>query len=99
MFESVDVRILQFADDATIFVKDNKSLRKAVRQIEQSGLFSGLELNKGKCSSVDLKDFTLGKNIEAISWSNSDVKILGVHFGNNKDKVTEKNWSPTITQI
>ena len=34
MFESVDVRILQFADDATIFVKDRNSLRKAVRQIE-----------------------------------------------------------------
>ena len=99
MFESVDVRILQFADDATIFVKDRNSLRKAVRQIEEFGLFSGLELNKEKCALVDIKDFTLGENMEGIIWSNSDVKILGVHFGNNKDKVTEKNRSPKITKI
>ena len=100
MFESIDVRILQFADDATIFVKDRNSLRKAVRQIEQFGLFSGLELNNENfLQQTSVKDFTLGENIEGIFWSNSDVKILGVQFGNNKDKVTEKNWSPKITKI
>ena len=35
MFKSVDVRILQFADDATIFVEDRNSVQKTVRQIEQ----------------------------------------------------------------
>merc|ERR1712105_253611 len=53
----------------------------------------------GHSALVDIKDFTLGENIEGILWSNSDVNSLGVHFGNNKDKVTEKNWSPKITKI
>ena len=53
-----------------MFVKDRNSLRKAVRQIEQFGLFSGLEVNKEKNSLVDIKDFTLGENIEGIFWSN-----------------------------
>ena len=66
--------------------------RKAVRQIEQVGLFWDLELNKERCSLVDIKNFTLGENIlEGIFWSNSEVKILGDHFGNNKGNVTEKN--------
>ena len=99
MFKYVDVRILQFADDATIFVEDKNSVRKAVRHIEQFGLFSGLQLNKNKCSLVDIKDFTVNKDIEEIPWSDSDVKILGVTFGKNKDKITEKNWTPKITKI
>ena len=56
-------------------------------------------MNNLAYSLVDIKDFTLGENIEGICWSNSDVKILGVHFGNNKDKVTEKNWSPKIENL
>ena len=99
MFKSVDVRILQFADDATIFVNDIHSLRKAIKHIEQFGVYSGLELNKNKCSLVDMKNFAVNESIEGISWSNSDVKILGVYFGQNNDKVIEKNWSPKIAKI
>ena len=54
MFGTVEMKILQFADDATIFVDEMDSLKKAIKQIETFGVFSGLELNKTKSSIVNI---------------------------------------------
>ena len=99
MFKTVEVKILQFADDATIFVEDCNSIPKVIKQIERFGSFSGLELNKEKCSLVNIKDFSVSANVEGISWCDSEVKILGVYFGKDNNKVNYMNWSPKINKI
>ena len=99
LFDSVEIKILQFADDATFFVKDTTSLKKAIKQIEHFGLFSGLELNKSKSSIVNINGDTIDESIYGIPWTYSDVKILGVHFGENEQNLINLNWKPKISKI
>ena len=99
LFDSVEIKILQFADDATIFVKDTKSLKKAIEQIEHFGLFSGLELNKSKSSIANVNGDTIGESIYGIPWTYSDVKILKVQFGKNEQNLIDLNWKPKISKI
>ena len=97
MFESVEIKILQFADDATIFVEETESLKKAIKLLDDFSLVSGLNLNKSKSSIVDLNGSHVSGNVEGISLNDSNVKILGVYFGNNHD--TNHNWASKITKI
>lgn len=99
MFGTVEIKMLQFADDATIFVDEIDSLKKAIKQIETFGAFSGLELNKTKSSIVDISGNIVDKNVEGIPLSNSEVKILGVYFGGNEQTLMNKNWLPKISKI
>ena len=99
MFKTVEIKIVQFNDDATILVDEISSKRKVIKQIDNFGLFSGLELNKDKCSLVNVNDYSIGESVDDISWTNSDVKILGVYFGKDKDKINDKNWSPKFNKI
>ena len=97
MFKTVEIKILQFADDATIFVDEISSIRKVIKQIDNFGLYSGLELNKDKCSLVNVNDYSIGESVDGISWTNSDVKILRVYSG--KDKINDENFSPKLNKI
>lgn len=77
-----EVKLTQFADDTTIFVKDNVSINNVIKVLDEFAVLSGLHLNKAKCDTVWIGANRYNKNqVGNIHWKfypNNDIKILGV---------------------
>lgn len=87
-------------NEETMFLKDETSVVKCLKQIEQFGTVSGLKLNKEKPEG-----FSLGGSVNrndqmaGINWNKSCVKALGVYFGYDKKETEEKNWNDKLGSI
>lgn len=96
-----EVRICQLADDTTLFVKDRKSVERALEIVQCFGNKSGLELNKGKTEGLWLgtAKYKDAQNIGDIKWPAEPIKALGIYFGHDKNKVEQLNWEPKINKL
>jgi exonuclease III len=89
----MEIKIIQMADDTTVFVEDIESLNKTLEIIELFGLFAGLKLNKSKTEAM-----WLGKWRDSecqpigLKWV-KEVHSLGIFFSYNTDYVAQKNFS------
>ena len=87
------IKIIQMADDTTMFVEDSASLKKVLQIISLFHMFTGLKLNKTKTKAMWLEksrnsdDKPLG-----LKWVN-EVHSLGIFFSYNTDYVIEKNFT------
>ena len=97
------MKILQYCDDTTILVKDEKELAAAIKDIDEFSIISGLHLNKSKSFGM-----WIGKskhNVSTpgeISWIKPGelIKILGIYFSSVKEASNiEKNWIDRINRI
>lgn len=94
-------RILQFADDSTIFVEDEKSLIESLSIIDQFKSCSGLGLNLQKSQGINIGEVPLTTTTsQAIPWGDS-FKILGINFeiGDREDKEWQINFAPAIDKM
>ena len=94
------IKIRLFADDTTLFLRDQMDFREVLSKIKQFAFFSGLELNKEKSMAMIMsKKQTNTKNICDIKIVNK-VKILGVIFSNSKQPCNiDENYEPKIVQL
>ncbi len=98
-----EVKLTQFADDATLFLSDEHSLKKSFILIELFSQFSGLVLNKNKTEAIWLGCWKFRKKeICDIKWNtgpNNKVKILGIIFYADRtlDEI-EENWQTRISR-
>ena len=94
-------KIIQFADDTTLTMKDERDIRKTVEIIEKFQAFSGLKLNKLKCQGTWLgsrKNET--GNCGGIRMLKEKIKILGIYFSSeNEASLIEENWTEKIEKI
>ena len=78
-YDKNEVKITQFADDTTIFVKDEESIKNVLKTFELFSQISGLYINKLKSDAVWIgacREST--KEIGGINWKcvpNNNVKI------------------------
>ena len=99
-----EVKIIQFADDTTIFLDGTEgSLQKALNIIETFGTYSGLRMNKDKSELIWLgrKKHTkeiLCKN-STLSWGKTDFKLLGITFSTNLEEIPTKNYEPLLKKV
>ena len=97
------IKILQYCDDTTIIVKNEKELAAAIKDIDDFSHISGLELNKTK--SYGMWIGTSKHNTDKpgeISWVNPGelIKILGIYFSSMREASDiEKNWETRIQRI
>lgn len=95
---NVEIKLSQYADDATVFVKDVKSVEVLVEQLKIFGEMSGLELNVGKSKLMWLgKERHKTESVCGIP-SSERVKILGMWFSSTECCVSQ-NLNPVINQI
>ena len=96
-----EVRITQYADDTVLFLNDTpRSLRGALTELNTFSRFSGLNLNieKTSCLPIAVDEQQYGADNFGVKWVHQ-LKVLGITFTNNNNRITETNIEPKITQI
>ena len=95
-----EVKIIQHADDCTLPLKDEKSLKVAIHEIEIFSKFSGMKLNLSKTECILLGPLKgRYKKIEGVTVNESCVKTLGIYVGYNKKMCYDNNWTKTVNDI
>ena len=95
---NVEVKMSQYADDLTLFLKDEESLTTVFEIFEEFGNVSGLRVNESKTKLMWLGANKMHErtvqNIEAVS----KIKILGVWFSATK-QCDDINIDPVIEKV
>ena len=100
---NMETKILQYADDLSLFLKPGNSLTNALHIVEQFYHFSGLRLNRNKSIGMLLGEhYRQRDNKEGLVWlkPNENMKILGTFFNAHKESsLIEENWIGKIDNI
>lgn len=92
-----EIKVLQYADDTSVILKDIQSAKKFLKTVDTFGQFSGLKLNKGKTEAI-----WLGSNRHRtdtpldIAWSQTPVRVLGVYVSYDKAECNKYNFESKI---
>ena len=93
------IKVLLYADDITVFLRDENDVRIVISVIEEFSNISGLHLNLAKSEAMGIGSskritFDIG-----VKWVR-EIKILGICFCNERSAgENEKNWVSKITKI
>ena len=90
-----------FADDLETFLKNIKSMKLTLKELELFGRVSGLKCNVSKCEAM-----ALGKSIvepieymgETVKWVET-MKITGITFSKNIEACREANFECAIEKL
>ena len=99
-----EFKIIQLADDTTLFLKNIKSLVLAIDLFKKFGEFSGLKLNIGKTEIVLLGQLylttnSLPKRLKNITIQTKLFKTLGIWFSINSNINIELNFTERLKTI
>ena len=94
------IKIKQYADDTTLFLKDIIDFREVLSKIKNFAEFSGLNLNKNKSFIMMISNKTKNNHIKFGIRFVNQIKILGVIFSNEKKaSENEDNYVHKIDQL
>ena len=96
-----EVKISQYADDTTLFLKDESSIIEADKVISkyESGSGSKVNYNIGKSEAMWLGPPNQGRinPLPKLNWVQNGLEILGLNFG-SPQAVTE-NWNSRLRKL
>ena len=88
-------RIIQYADDATICMRDLNSVKHTLDIIHEFSNHAGPKLSLTKTKGIllgPLKDLGL-RRYQNITWTGNPVKVLGLYIGHKKEKCHYLYWT------
>ena len=95
-----EIKIMQMADDTTIFVKDFVSLHRVLLIFELFSQMTGLRINKSKTEALKLgkyKDYK--KTPFGIKWNKNNIYSLGIkHYLSDKETM-RANFNDRLNSI
>ena len=94
------LKILLYADDITMFLKDHHDMKRVLETINSFSKISNLSINKNKTEAMWLgsKKYST-ENYFDIKWKQT-VKIVGIFFNNaTPASLIEQNWSNRLNKI
>lgn len=92
-------KISQYADDATNFVKSERSLFHLLRVVHSYERGSGAKLNTAKSEAMWLGKWRAnGDTPYGLKWVNK-MRILGVFFSNGLVSVDQDNWKSKLDKL
>ena len=92
-------KVSQYADDATLFVKDEHSLCRLLQVVGKYERGSGAKLNTSKSEAMWLGRWRAnGASPFGLNWV-SKIRILGVYFSNGLVSVDSDNWRAKLDKL
>jgi hypothetical protein len=96
-----EVKISQFADDTTFYLKAKpNNIKEVFKTIDRFSKITGLRINKDKTEILLLgkaKLKNLGPNME--QYVKENIRMLGVYISKDKSKLIDLNYDPIIEKI
>ena len=94
------IKITQYADDTTVFVKDIRSVHKLFDLLQQFENCSGLRINQSKSEILWLGSLHQRKDsILNLKLSDEPVYALGVYFSYDEELATKKTFFERLLNI
>jgi hypothetical protein len=96
------LKIIQYADDATIFVMNAHELEKVIQSLDLFGKVAGTKLNLQKCEGLWLgqnKNRQQNSSLYNIRWPREPIKYLGIYIGHDTQKCYNLNFVTKLSQI
>ena len=92
-------KVSQYADDATLFVKDEHSRCRLLQVVGKYERGSGAKLNTSKSEAMWLWRWRAnGASPFGLNWV-SKIRILGVYFSNDLVSVDSDNWRAKLDKL
>ena len=95
-----EIKCSQYADDTTIFLRDQNSISKLLKLLDDFKLVSGLEINTSKTEAMWLgswRDKT--ETPFNFKWPKEPICALGVHFSYNTENANKLNFKEKIHSL
>ena len=99
LLESI-IKVALYADDLTLFLKDEQDMQQALEILAEFSTFSGLEINRMKSEAMWLgSKQNCTDTFFAFVWKRR-LRILGVYFACDKcASQVEKDWTGRVENI
>ena len=93
------IKVLLYADDITVFLRDEGDFNIIMQIINEFSNISNLYLNKEKSEAMGIGQSKNMRRRDGLKWV-KEIKILGIFFSNTMcASVNEKNWQERINTI
>ena len=99
---SKNIKIIQYADDATLFLKTAQEMREAISSLEEFREFAGTKLNITKCEGLWIGSSKNRQNsctLCNIKWPVKLIRHLGIYIGYDTQTCYNLNYEDKIRQI
>ena len=98
--DTTEIKTIQHADDLTLSLKNEDSLRNSLDEIQSFCNITGTKVNITKTQCILLGGLkNKHNNLFGIDVANQAIKCLGVYIGHDKKECYNMNWVKTIDDM
>ena len=97
-----NIKIVQYADDATLFVRNSYELKEAIQSFELFGKVAGTKLNISKCEGLWLgssKNRQQNCKLYNMRWPTDPIRYLGIYIGHDVEACYKLNFDMKLLQM
>ena len=92
-----EIKLSLFADNTTVFVRDQDSVTQLLKLLCKFTRVSGLEINTSETETMWLGAWRSRKETPFnFKWSQDPIRALGVFFSYNSEEANKLNFSEKI---
>ena len=95
-----EIKIAQYADDTTVFVRDRDSVLELLNLLEEFSSLSGLEIITSRTEALWLGQWKDNQDTPfGFKWPKDPILSLGVFFSHNQTDADELNFDAKIRDL
>ena len=95
-----EIKITQYADDATVLVRDLDSVTQLLKHLDKFKQISGLEINTNKTEALWLGCWRSRKDKPfGFKWPQEPVYVLGIHFSDDLKQANTCNFEEKVCSL